>query len=243
MIVCHITEGSYAGAVSWLCNPDAEASAHFVVAKDGRVTQLVELTDSAWCNGTSIDPTDKKYYGHSTLAAVRQRATNANYYTISIEHEGIFKQTKGRLTDAQLKATIELIAWIRSEVKRLYGVNIPLDREHIVGHYQINPITKPNCPGYLFPFNEIIKQKEAKPKVENLVVYGKKEDKAAAEMLAYRLMCPVMDADIPFDYSTVKNVYCVGAPGQLPFTSYAKAVIAGLDRIGTMQKVLEFKAS
>ena len=32
MIVCHITEGSYSGAVSWLCNPASEASAHFVIS-------------------------------------------------------------------------------------------------------------------------------------------------------------------------------------------------------------------
>ncbi|WP_339060108.1 N-acetylmuramoyl-L-alanine amidase [Tepidibacillus marianensis] len=156
MIVCHITEGSYAGAVSWLCNPDAQASAHFVVAQDGRITQLVQLTDSSWCNGTSTDPSSKVYYGKSSLAAVRERKTNANYYTVTIEHEGIWAKTKGKLTDAQLAATIELIAWIRSEVKRIYGVEIPLDREHIVGHYQINPVTKPNCPGALFQFDTII---------------------------------------------------------------------------------------
>lgn len=82
-----------------------------------------------------------------------------------------------------------------------------------------------------------------KSKVKNLVVYGKKEDKAAAEMLAYRLGCPVMDADIAFDYSAIENVYCVGAPGAKPFTSYAKAIITGADRIDTMQKVLNFKVA
>lgn len=156
MIVCHITEGSYEGAVSWLCNPQAQASAHFVVAQDGRVSQLVPLTDGSWCNGTSTDANSKVYYGKSTLAAVRERKTNANYYTVSIEHEGIWAKTKGRLTDAQLAATIELIKYIRSEVKRIYGVEIPLDREHIVGHYQINPVTKPNCPGSEFQFDAII---------------------------------------------------------------------------------------
>jgi len=156
MIVCHITEGSYSGAVSWLCNPASEASAHFVVAQDGRITQLVPLTDSAWCNGTSTSAARNTYYGKSTLAAVRERKTNANYYAVSIEHEGVYAKTKGKLTDVQLKATTELIAYIRKEVKRIYGVEIPLDREHIVGHYQINPVTKPNCPGSLFQFDAII---------------------------------------------------------------------------------------
>jgi N-acetyl-anhydromuramyl-L-alanine amidase AmpD len=156
MIVCHITEGSFAGAVSWLCNPQSKASSHFVVAKDGRIAQLVDLTDGSWCNGTSTDPNSKVFYGKSTLKAVQDRKTNANFYTVTIEHEGVWSQGKGALTPAQLAATIELIKHIRVEVKKIYGIDIPLNREHIVGHYQINPITKPNCPGVNYQFDEII---------------------------------------------------------------------------------------
>ena len=157
MIVCHITEGSFDGAVSWLCNPKHQASAHFVVAKDGRVTQLVDLKDGSWCNGTSTDSSSKVYYGKSTLKAVRDRKTNANYYTVSIEHEGFSKDGKGKLTEAQKAATIELIKHIRREVKSIFGVEIPADRAHIVGHYEVNPITKPNCPGQNFQFDEIVR--------------------------------------------------------------------------------------
>jgi N-acetyl-anhydromuramyl-L-alanine amidase AmpD len=156
IIVCHITEGSYNGAVSWLCNPKSQASAHFVVAKDGRVTQLVDLKNGAWCNGTSTNPTSKVYYGKSSLKAVRDRKTNANYYTVSIEHEGIWAEGKGKLTEAQKAATIELIKYIRSEVKSIFGVEIPADREHIVGHFEVSPVTKPNCPGQNYQFSEII---------------------------------------------------------------------------------------
>lgn len=157
MIVNHITEGSYDGSINWLCNPRSQASAHFVVAKDGRITQLVELTDGAWGNGTSKNPLKKYHYSKSTLKSVRDRKTNANYYTISIEHEGIWANGKGKLTPAQLQATIELHKYIIAEVKRIYGVDIPIDREHIVGHYQITPITKPLCPGVNFQWDELIK--------------------------------------------------------------------------------------
>lgn len=127
------------------------------MAQDGRVTQLVSIEDTAWCNGTSSDPAQTTYSGKSTLKNVRDRKTNANLYTVSIEHEGVWGTTKGKLTVKQLGATIDLIAWIRSEVKCVYNVVIPLDREHIVGHYQISPINKPNCPGALFQFDSIIK--------------------------------------------------------------------------------------
>lgn len=157
MIVCHITEGSYNGAISWLCNPASKASAHYVVAKDGRVTQLVDLRDGAWCNGTSTNSTSNVYYGKSTLKAVRDRKTNANYYTISIEHEGRWAENKGKLTDAQKVATIELIKHIKREVKTIFGIDMPIDRAHIVGHYEVSPISKPNCPGGNFQFDEIIR--------------------------------------------------------------------------------------
>ncbi|WP_413778092.1 N-acetylmuramoyl-L-alanine amidase [Caproicibacterium sp. XB1] len=157
MIVCHITDGSYGGAVDWLCNPQSQASAHFVVSRAGEVTQLVDLQDGAWCNGTSSTPSSAYYTDKSTLAAVRSRGVNANYYTISIEHEGMYSQTHGALTEAQQAATVALIRYIRSEVQRIYGITIPIDRQHIVGHCEIAPQAKPTCPGEKFPFDAIIK--------------------------------------------------------------------------------------
>jgi len=157
MIVCHITEGSFAGAVSWLSNPQSRVSSHYVVARDGRVTQLVALTDTAWANGTAVSPNSNLWFGHSTLAAVRDRAVNANLYTISIEHEGRSAETNGALAPAQLTATIELIKHIRAEVQRLFGFTIPATRAHLVGHNEIVPRSSPNCPGKLYPFEEILR--------------------------------------------------------------------------------------
>lgn len=157
LIVCHITEGSFDGAVSWLCNKKSLVSSHFVVAKDGRVSQLVPIEDTSWCNGTTTNPEDKRFYGNSSLELVRSKKTNANYFTISIEHEA-FSKEKGELTKEQLDSTVELIKHISKEVKKIYNIDIPFDREHIVGHYEINPVTKPNCPGAKFQFDEIIQK-------------------------------------------------------------------------------------
>ena len=156
IIVCHITEGSFEGAVSWLTNPASQVSSHFVVAQDGRVAQLVKIEDTAWANGTSSNPSDSRSNQNSRLAAVRERGVNANLYTISIEHEGRLSETQGALSPKQLTATTALIAHIRTEVKRIYGKEIPISREHIVAHADITPKWKPNCPGEKFPFNEII---------------------------------------------------------------------------------------
>lgn len=47
-LVLHIAEGSYAGTIAWENNPGSDISSHFVVAKDGRCTQMVDTHDRAW---------------------------------------------------------------------------------------------------------------------------------------------------------------------------------------------------
>jgi N-acetyl-anhydromuramyl-L-alanine amidase AmpD len=156
IIVDHITDGTYASAVNWLCDPASQVSAHFVIAQDGRVTQLVDVADKAWANGTSSDPKSEVYNLNAKSSIVRQRSANANAYTVSIEHEGIYAKTHGKLTDAQLAASIEVHKYIRSEIKRIYNKDLITDTEHIIGHCKISPAKKPNCPGELFPFTQII---------------------------------------------------------------------------------------
>lgn len=59
-IVLHSTcsgldpEKSFNSAVNWLCNPEASASAHFVVPRDGLgIVQLVDVNKQAWHAGKS----------------------------------------------------------------------------------------------------------------------------------------------------------------------------------------------
>lgn len=157
MIVCHTTCGSFNGAVSWLCNKESKASSHFVVAKNGTVVQLVDIKDTAWCNGTSTDKNSSRYVGDSTLKKVREKGVNANSYTISIEFEGLSSEN-GKLTNVQFEVAVELIKYIKQEVKRLYNYDIDYTTDEIVGHCHITPMWKPNCPGKEFPYTELIKK-------------------------------------------------------------------------------------
>ena len=53
-LVMHYTAGSSAeSAVAWLCNPEAKASAHLVIGRDGSITQLAAFNRSAWHAGQS----------------------------------------------------------------------------------------------------------------------------------------------------------------------------------------------
>src|SRR5688572_12543627 len=50
-IVIHVAEGSYSGTISWFENCAAQASAHYVVSKEGRISQCVRNEDIAWQAG------------------------------------------------------------------------------------------------------------------------------------------------------------------------------------------------
>lgn len=54
-LIWHYTAGqTLAGAVSWLRNETAKASAHFVIGRDGKVVQLVPLAWAAWHAGDAL---------------------------------------------------------------------------------------------------------------------------------------------------------------------------------------------
>lgn len=82
-VVIHIAEGYYEGTISWQKNPDANVSSHFVVAKSGKIAQVVDTADAAWT----------------------QRDGNGEW--LSIENEGFLPD---RLTDAQLNANARILA-------------------------------------------------------------------------------------------------------------------------------------
>lgn len=69
IVLHHTGPGSFNGILNWLCNPDAKASAHYLVGANGELTQMVNSTKKAWHAGVS------KWYNKSDL----------NKYSIGIE--------------------------------------------------------------------------------------------------------------------------------------------------------------
>lgn len=153
IIVDHITDGTAASTISWFrSQSNTVSSAHFLVTQTGRIYQFVKIEDNAWANGMS---TSELHI--ATASIVREKGVNPNWYTVSIEHEGIYSKTRGELTKEQLEATIWLHGYIIDYVKKKWHVDIPRDRKHILGHYQIDPVRKPQCPGEKYPFDTIIR--------------------------------------------------------------------------------------
>lgn len=144
-IVNHITAGYMPGCLEWMKKLNSKVSAHYLITRDGQIIQLVDEKDTAWHAGEVKKPNWLLYDG-----------TNPNQYTIGIEHEGF---PQDGLTEAQYQATLKLH---KELVKRH---QIPIDKDHIIGHYRINSVDRVNCPGPKFPWDRIFSdlQKEEKP--------------------------------------------------------------------------------
>ena len=153
-IVLHTSGASFTSAVNTILNPTSQASYHFVISSSGEIVQAVSIENMAWANGTT-NSGDNRDNRHSTIPAVRERRVNANLYSISIAFGDM---PAGNPSEAQLNAAVQLIRHIRSEVQRIYKFTIPLARTNIVGHDQITPITRPDCPGKRFPWDELMRR-------------------------------------------------------------------------------------
>ncbi|MFG2134019.1 N-acetylmuramoyl-L-alanine amidase [Streptomyces sp. NPDC048751] len=120
-VVIHVTQTTYATALSIFQDPQKKVSAHYVVGSaDGHVAQCVREADVAW------------------------HAGNWDYNTrsVGIEHEGWVDQP-AYFTDVMYEESARLTAWVCDR----YG--IPKDREHIIGHVEV-PGTDHTDPGPLW---------------------------------------------------------------------------------------------
>ena len=143
VIVLHNTGGmKISSAHWWFLDKTSDTSAHFLVDRDGEIRQYVNLADGSYCNGTTSDKTKKHYYGNATNGVVKTRPQNANLYTITIEFVG---NVGDPLTETQLETAVTLIKYIRKEIERIYNKTVPLNRLHIIGHYEVAPLTRSDC--------------------------------------------------------------------------------------------------
>ena len=127
-------------------------SAHYIIRRDGFVKKLVNIEDRAWANGTSTNPDSDIYYRFARSNIINSNSLNANDYTISIEHISF----DGSLSDEQFYSSVNTIKEIIREIKEKYNYDFIIDEEHIIGHRDVTPITRPYCPGDKFPMKKII---------------------------------------------------------------------------------------
>ncbi|MDX3523954.1 peptidoglycan recognition family protein [Streptomyces scabiei] len=117
MVIIHVTQGSFASAVKVFRDPEHGAAAHYIVRKDGRVTQMIRELDVAYHAG------NRDY----------------NERSVGIEHEGFVEKPED-FTAEMYEASARLTARICARY------DIPVDREHILGHVEV-PGTDHTDPG------------------------------------------------------------------------------------------------
>ncbi len=164
-IVNHITGGSYPGCLSWMQNPSADASAHYLITRAGEILQLVEDQDTAWHAGRVNKPSWSLYKG-----------SNPNRYTLGIEHEGF----DGSLTEKQYLATV----WLQKRLIQKW--DIPVDGDHIIGHYRIDSVDRPYCPGPKFPWDELFKDLKEGLVLDKLAEWERKMGEDAVDALSQK---------------------------------------------------------
>lgn len=118
-IVIHTVEGSYQAAIDWYQDPRSYVSVQYTIrSSDGEVTQSVKNSDIGWQAGN--------WY--------------MNTHSIGIEHEGYAAEGASWYTDAMYRSSAKLVRYLADKY------DIPLDREHIIGHDQIPGINQARVP-------------------------------------------------------------------------------------------------
>jgi hypothetical protein len=130
-VVLHATAGSLAGTLAWFANPNSGVSAHYVVAKDGDVYQMVE----------------EKRRAHHAGASSYQGREDFNDFSIGIElvnrNDGIDPYPPD-----QFEAAVALVSYLVDKYD--------IQREWIVGHADISTVGKTDPKG--FPIHELVQR-------------------------------------------------------------------------------------
>lgn len=144
-VVVHINEGSFEGSIRYM--QQNGTSAHFEVGLAGRIAQLVNVNDSAWCNGLSWVREARRWrcphgkFVTPTWPTLAQTTENPNWLTVSIENEGF----SGRpMPSAQFNANVELLVWLGLRFPSFLPYTVG---QTLLGHRHIDPLDKSNCPG------------------------------------------------------------------------------------------------
>ena len=113
-------------------------SAHLYVARDGWAIEAVDAASAAWSNGDVSAPHTANP-GVARVLALRAKGYNANEgYWDEIENVGY--GSKYPVTSAQKDTMAARIA------ARSIASGLPINRETVHGHWEINGVDRQNCP-------------------------------------------------------------------------------------------------
>ena len=160
-MVFHFTAGrSASSSIDWLCNPDAKASAHLVLARDGSITQLAPFNIKTWHAGIShwdgLSGLNSHSIGIELDNAGRMTRVGSNYKSWFQK-----EYPENEVIQARHKNEQDLTYWhTYTEIQIERGILLAdllskeYDLKDILGHDDIAPARKTD-PGPAFPLSNI----------------------------------------------------------------------------------------
>ncbi|MFJ4366392.1 N-acetylmuramoyl-L-alanine amidase [Streptomyces chartreusis] len=118
-IVVHDTEGAWEGVLTMVQDPTYVSWQYTLRSTDGHIAQHVKAKDVAWHAGN--------WY--------------VNSKSIGLEHEGFLARPDAWYTEAMYRSSARLVAYLAKQY------DIPLDRQHILGHDTVPGPTAANVRG------------------------------------------------------------------------------------------------
>lgn len=118
-IVIHDTEGAWDGVLHLIQDPTYVSWNYTVRSTDGLIAQHVKAKDVAWHAGN----------------------WDVNARSIGIEHEGFLANPDAWYTEAMYRSSARLVRYLSQKY------DVPLDRQHILGHDNVPGPTTSTVPG------------------------------------------------------------------------------------------------
>ncbi len=118
-IVVHDTEGSWDTVMDLIQDPTYVSWNYSLRSSDGHIAQHVRAKDAAWHAGN--------WY--------------VNAKSLGLEHEGFLAEPDAWYTEAMYRSSARLVRYLAGKY------DIPLDRQHILGHDNVPGVTTANIPG------------------------------------------------------------------------------------------------
>lgn len=118
-IVVHDTEGAWNGVLDMVQDPAYVSWNYTLRSTDGHIAQHVKAKDVAWHAGN--------WY--------------VNAKSVGLEHEGFLAEPDAWYTEAMYRSSARLVKYLSKKY------DIPLDRQHVIGHDNVPGTTTATIPG------------------------------------------------------------------------------------------------
>lgn len=149
VIIIHVAVGNLQTTFNTFNNPQEQKSSHYFVEETGNILRFAPESATCWHAGFVVNPTAR---------LVKERIgkySSPNSYSIGIENAGEYPgdTTPGDFTSAQYDAN----GWLVAQLSKKW--NIPLDRDHVIGHKEIR--SDKTCPGSKVSIERILEAARA----------------------------------------------------------------------------------